>query len=112
MRVDKLPHLNSDGDFDLTWGVRVWGMRACVTLSVSSADLDRLRALVSHRNAPQKHVWRARIVLLTAEGVGTSAIMRETSKSKTCVWHWQERFADVGFEGLLRDKTRPSHPEA
>ena len=83
-------------------------MRAGVTLSVSSADLDRLRALVSDRNAPQKHVWRARIVLLTAEGVGTSAIMRETSKSKTCVWRWQERFADEGFEGLLRDKTRPS----
>ena len=83
-------------------------MRAGVTLSVSSADLDRLSALVSDRNAPQKHVWRARIVLLTGEGVGTSAIMRETSKSKTCVWRWQERFADEGFEGLLRDKTRPS----
>ena len=83
-------------------------MRAGVTLSVSSADLDRLRALVSDRNAPQKHVWRARIVMLTAEGVGTSVIMRETSKSKTCVWRWQERFADEGFEGLLRDKTRPS----
>jgi transposase len=83
-------------------------MRAGVTLSVSSADLDRLRGLVSDRNAPQKHVWRARIVLLSAEGVGTSAIMRETSKSKTCVWRWQERFADEGFEGLLRDKTRPS----
>jgi len=83
-------------------------MRVGVTLSVSSADLDRLRALVSDRNAPQKHVWRARIVLLTGEGVGTSAIMRETSKSKTCVWRWQERFADEGFEGLLRDKTRPS----
>ena len=33
--------------------------------------------------------------------------MRETSKSKTCVWRWQERFAGEGFEGLLRDKTRP-----
>ena len=34
--------------------------------------------------------------------------MRETGKSKTCAWRWQERFADEGFEGLLRDKTRPS----
>jgi hypothetical protein len=73
-------------------------MRAGVTLSVSSAD--RLHALVSDRNAPQKHVWRARIVLLTAEGVGTSAMMRETRKSKTSVWRRQERFADEGFEGL------------
>jgi len=60
------------------------------------------------RNAPQKHVWRARIVLLTVEDLGTNAIMRETGKSKTCVWRWQERFMTEGFEGLLRDKTRPS----
>ena len=83
-------------------------MRTGVTLSVSSADLDRLRFLVNDRNAAQKHVWRARIVLLSAEGLGTNAIMSQTGKSKTCVWRWQERFAAEGFEGLLRDKTRPS----
>ena len=60
------------------------------------------------RNAPQKHVWRAEIVLLTADGVGTNEIMRRTGKSKTCVWRWQERFMEEGFDGLLRDKTRPS----
>jgi hypothetical protein len=53
-------------------------------------------------------VWRAQIVVLSADGVGTNAIMRETGKSKTCVWRGQERFASEGFEGLLRDKTRPS----
>jgi len=83
-------------------------MRTGVTLSVCAADLERLGALVNDRNAAQKHVWRARIVLLSGEGLGTNAIMRETGKSKTCVWRWQERFAAEGFEGLLRDKTRPS----
>src|ERR1700716_3443842 len=34
--------------------------------------------------------------------------MHQTGKSKTCVWRWQERFLEEGFEGLLRDKTRPS----
>jgi hypothetical protein len=33
--------------------------------------------------------------------------MRQTGKSKTCVWRWRERFAAEGFEGLLHDKTRP-----
>ena len=28
--------------------------------------------------------------------------------SKTCVWRWQERFAEEGLARLLRDKTRPS----
>jgi hypothetical protein len=48
----------------------------------SPSDLDRLRDLVKDRNAPQKHVWQ-QIVLLSAEGLGTNAIMRETGKSKT-----------------------------
>jgi transposase len=82
-------------------------MRTGVTLSVTHGDLERLRALVKDRNAPQKHVWRAQIVLLSAEGVGTNAIMRETGKAKTCVWRWQERFAAEGVDGLLRDKSRP-----
>jgi transposase len=83
-------------------------MRAGKSFSVSSADIRRLKALVQDRNMPQKHVWRAEIVLLTAEGVGTNEIMRRTEKSKTCVWRWQERFIEEGFDGLLRDKTRPS----
>jgi transposase len=53
-------------------------------------------------------VGRAEIVLLSAAGIGTIEIMRRAGKSKTCVWRWQERFAEEGLDGLLRDKTRPS----
>ncbi|MFY9629233.1 MAG: IS630 family transposase [Methylocystis sp.] len=83
-------------------------MRPGKSISVSPADRDRLQTLVKDRNAAQKHAWRAKIVLFTAEGVGTNEIMRRTGKSKTCVWRWQERFMEEGFDGLLRDKTRPS----
>ena len=83
-------------------------MRTGISISITPADLDRLRDLVKDRNAPQKHVWRAQIVLLSAEGLGTNAILRETGKSKTCVWRWQERFVAEGVDGLLRDKTRRS----
>jgi hypothetical protein len=31
-----------------------------------------------------------------------------TGKSKTCVWRWQERFVEHGFDGPLRDKMQPS----
>ena len=87
-------------------------MRVGKSLSVSSADIRRLKAVVQDRNAPQKHVWRAEIVLLTANGVGTNEIMRRTAKSKTCVWRWQERFLEDGFDGLLREETRPSQNQA
>ena len=83
-------------------------MRTGISIVVSPADRGRLQALVKDRNTPQKHAWRAEIVLLTADGVGTIEIMRRTGKSKTCVWRWQERFMEEGFDGLLRDKTRPS----
>jgi transposase len=87
--------------------MRICGMRTGVSISVSAADRRRLEAIVADRNAAQKHVWRARIVLLTADGLGTNGIMAAIGKSKTCVWRWQERFMAAGVEGLLRDKTRP-----
>jgi len=83
-------------------------MRKDVVVDASAADRARLEAVVANRNSPQKHVWRSRIVLLTADGLGTVEIMRRTGKSKTCVWRWQERFMAAGVDGLLRDKTRPS----
>ena len=83
-------------------------MRAGKSITVSLADRRRLENLIDDRNVAQKYVWRAEIVLFTADGAGTNEIMRRTCKSKTCVWRWQERFLEEGFEGLLRDKTRPS----
>ena len=82
-------------------------MRTGISFTVSGTERTRLEAIVSGRNTPQKHVWRARIVLLTADGHGTHAIMAATGKSKTSVWRWQERFAADGVEGLLWDKSRP-----
>ena len=83
-------------------------MRTGVAISLSLADHARLTKVAADRNSPQKHVWRAQIVLLSAQGVGTNEIMCVTGKAKTCVWRWQERFMQAGVDGLLRDKTRPS----
>jgi len=87
--------------------MRVWIMRTGISFTVSPSDRLRLEAVVGDRNSPQKHVWRCRIVLLTADGAGTSTIMRHAGVSKTAVWRWQERFMTAGVDGLLRDKTRP-----
>ena len=83
-------------------------MRTGITISLTTEDRGRLAAIVGDRNAAQKHVWRAAIILFSADGLGTHAIMRRAGKSKTCVWRWQERFMTDGVDGLLRDKTRPS----
>ena len=88
--------------------MQVWRMRTGISITLKPVDRRRLSTVVRDRNAPHKHVWRAEIVLLSADGVGTNEIMRRTGKSKTCVWRWQERFMQAGYDGLLRDKTRPS----
>jgi hypothetical protein len=87
-------------------------MRTGIFITLGEADRHRLEALVADRNTRQKHVWRARIVLLSAAGVGTNAVMAATGKSKTTVWRWQARFMAQGVEGLLHDKTRPPRQDA
>jgi len=83
-------------------------MRTGIVVNVTTRDRQRLAAIVADRNSSQKHVWRAQIILATADGSGTSEIMRRTGRSKSVVWRWQERFMQEGVDGLLRDKTRPS----
>jgi transposase len=34
------------------------------------------------------------------------AVARQTAVSRPAVWRWQQRFAEQGVDGLLRDKTR------
>ncbi len=44
-------------------------MRTGLHFEFSAADRVRLEAVVADRNSPQKHVWRARIVLGQGRGV-------------------------------------------
>jgi len=81
-------------------------MRDGVRIEVSATDRDRLERVAADRNSPQKHVWRARIILATGAGCGTAEIMRRAGVSKPSVWRWQRRFMEAGVDGLLRDKTR------
>src|SRR5674476_1200450 len=87
-------------------------MRAGIIVKVTRADRHRLEAIVSDRSAPQKHVWRANIILATADGCGTAEIMRRSGKSKPVVWRWQARFMAEGVEGLTRDTVSYTHLRA
>ena len=83
--------------------MRVRGMLTGISITLSDADRRRLESIATNRNASQKHVWRSRIVLMTAQGAGTNAIMAATGRAKTTVWRWQERFMAQGVDGLLQD---------
>src|SRR5712692_6257874 len=84
------------------------GMRKGIIIEVTRGIGLACSRSPRDRNSPQKHVWRARIILLTADGIGTSGIVRKVGKDKTAVWRWQERFMRAGVDGMTYDKTRPS----
>ena len=79
-----------------------------ICIYVSPANRARLEAIITDRNSKTKAVWRARIVLATADGHGTNAIMRQIGKSKPCVWRWQERYVEEGVDGCCA--TRRDRP--
>jgi hypothetical protein len=69
------------------------------------ARCHRAPCRIFDRSAPQKRVWRATIILATAEGCGTAEIMRRSGKSKPVVWRWQAR---LGF--FISGRTGSSNP--
>ena len=78
-----------------------------VKIQLAPVDRDRLEALIANGNTAQKHVRRARIVLLAGEGIGTNDIHRRLQVSRPTIRRWRTRYVEAGVEGLCRDKTRP-----
>ena len=91
-------------------------MSQTVSLVLSQQTREALNEIVNDRRHAVKHVLRARIVLLSDERLPVLEIARQAGVSRPMVWRWQQRFAEEGLEGLLRDKTRlpgkPATPQA
>ena len=62
--------------------VQALDMRAGIVVNVTRADRRLLEAIVLDRSAPQKHVWRANIILATADGCGMAEIMRRSANRR------------------------------
>jgi transposase len=77
-----------------------------VCVVVSATERAQLAAIAADRNRPCKHVKRARIVLASADRHSAQQVAQNIGISRPTVWRWQQRFAEMGVEGLLRDKTR------
>ena len=82
--------------------------REDICIYLGPAERAQLEALLTDRNTSRKVVWRAGIILATADRWGTNEIMRRAGTSKPTVWRWQARYLGEGVAGLRRDKTRPS----
>jgi len=81
-------------------------MAQTVCVIVSASDRERLEAIASDHNRPRKHAERARVVLASLAGEPVQRVAARLDVSRPMVWRWQQRFAEEGAAGLLRDKTR------
>src|SRR6185312_3180945 len=81
-------------------------MAQTVCVIVGVFDRERLAAVAADRNRPQKHAERAGVVLASAAGGPVQHVAALLGVSRPMVWRWQQRFAEAGVDGLLRDKTR------
>ena len=60
-----------------------------VCVIVDAGDRVRLVAITADRNRPQKHVQRARIVLLCAGRLTVAEVACQVAVSRPAVWRWQ-----------------------
>src|SRR5215218_9511111 len=80
-------------------------MAQSVCLITPAGDRARLEAVVADRNRPQKHVARARLVLLSGERLEVATVARLAGISRPAVCRGQQRYAERGGEGPRRKKT-------
>lgn len=86
-------------------------MAQTVCVLVSTLDRRRLEMITTDRNRQRKHIERAQVILASAGGGPVQQIATQVGISRPMVWRWQQRFAEEGVDGLLRDKMRrPGKP--
>jgi transposase len=84
-------------------------MALTMTVDVPPRDRELLRSWTRSPSVRAGLARRARIVLLAAEGLGTSEIVRRTGVSKPTVIAWKRRYMAEGVGGL-DDRPKPGRP--
>jgi transposase len=78
--------------------------QVCVVLS--AAEREQLAAIAADQNRPRKHIERAQILLASVDRRPAQQVAQSIGVSRPTVWRWQQRFAESGIDGLLRDRNR------
>jgi transposase len=86
-------------------------MAAAASLTLREGDRGRLEALARSVSARPIVVQRARIVLMSAEGLTNTEIARRTGATRPTVISWRNRYAAGGINAL-GDLPRPGRPAA
>ncbi|MFC1910001.1 IS630 family transposase [Chloroflexota bacterium] len=82
-------------------------MRTSKRINTSDRDREQLNQVVRNGNTPQKIALRARIVLLSADGISTGEMMQQLGTTTPTISRWRDRYESEGIFGLLKDRSRP-----
>lgn len=82
-------------------------MRTSRHVLITEQDRIALEQVVRSGKTPQKVALRARIVLLSADGVPTGEIMARWGTTAPTITRWRNRYEAAGVPGLLQDRSRP-----
>jgi transposase len=67
---------------------------------LSEDQRSELNSIAQSRSLPAGYVFRARLVLMLAEGASFSTIKRQLHTTAPTIIRWKARFLDLGMDGL------------
>src|SRR6266853_4733713 len=85
--------------------------RPNVVVAVSAAEAEQLRSIARSRSLPHSLVRRARIVLMSAEGIANGMIAERCGVSVPTISHWRRCWRERGVAGL-HGELRPGRPRS
>jgi DNA-directed RNA polymerase specialized sigma24 family protein len=85
--------------------------RSPYRIELAPLDRERLERRVRRQTATRREVFRARIVLLAADGLRNDEIATRLGTFRETVSRWRKRYFEEGDQGL-RDRPRSGRPRA
>src|SRR5919106_1554983 len=85
--------------------------RPKTALTLTPDELAQLQSLVTSRSIPQGLGTRARMILLSHDGLSNAAIAQKLGVTNATVGQWRQRFVTDRLTGL-HDELRPGRPRS
>ena len=75
---------------------------------LTDSQQDELNRIGQSRSLPAGYVFRARLILMLADGASFSKIQRSLKTTAPTIIRWKQRFLAAGLDGL--DTSHPGQP--
>ena len=93
----------SKGNISTGFAPYLFVMPFCAELlTLTDEQRDELRRVSLSRSLPASDVFRARLILMLAEGRSYAEVQQRLDTSAPTVARWRQRFVEHGIAGILK----------